>query len=71
TIQHQRTFLEELKSSGQVLWRNWWVVFSAPMCWVVNFFVVYQNNDFNGVVFTMRGRSLNAFVSSIAQVFAP
>lgn len=71
TLARQKTFFEELHLSGQVLRRNWYVVFFAPMCWAVNFFVVYQNNDFNGVVFTVRGRSLNAFLSGIAQVIAP
>lgn len=71
TLQRQKTFLEELKLSAQVLRRNWWVIFFAPMCWAVNFFVVYQNNDFNGVVFTVRGRALNTFLSGITQVIAP
>lgn len=71
TLERQKTFMEELRSSSQVLRRNWWVVFFAPMCWAVNFFVVYQNNQYNGVVFTVRGRALNTFLSGVSQAIAP
>lgn len=71
TLERQKTFFEELKSSREVLSRNWWIIFFAPMCWAVNFFGVYQNNDFNGVVFTVRARSLNALLSGVTQIFAP
>jgi hypothetical protein len=71
TLERQKSFMEEVRLSGQVISRNWWIVFFFPMCWAVNFFGVYQNNDFNGIVFTVRGRALNAFLSGVAQVFAP
>ncbi|KAF7189746.1 UNC93-like protein [Pseudocercospora fuligena] len=32
---------------------------------------IYQNNDFNGVYFTVRGRALNTFLSGAVQLFAP
>jgi len=70
-IERQKTFMEEVRSSGQVLRRNWWIIFFAPMCWAVNFFGVYQNNDFNGVVFTVRARALNALCSGVVQIFSP
>ncbi|OAL39951.1 hypothetical protein AYO20_00864 [Fonsecaea nubica] len=71
TLERQKTFMEEVHASAQVISRNRWIVFFFPMCWAVNFFGVYQNNDFNGVVFTVRGRALNTFLSGVAQVFAP
>ena len=71
TLERQKTFMEEVQISGRVISTNWWIVFFAPMCWAVNYFGVYQNNDFNGVVFTVRGRALNAFLSGVTQVAAP
>ncbi|KPI36832.1 UNC93-like protein [Cyphellophora attinorum] len=71
TLERQKTLAEEFRASVQVINRNRWIVFFFPMCWAVNFFGVYQNNDFNGIVFTVRARSLNAFLSGVAQVFAP
>jgi hypothetical protein len=31
---------------------------------------VYQNNQFNGIVFTVRGRALNTLCSGFVQIFA-
>lgn len=41
------------------------------MMWAVNFYVIYQNNDFNGIYFTVRGRALNTFLSGVVQLIAP
>lgn len=64
----KKTFREELITSWQVCKRNWWIVFFAPMCWAVNYYNIYQNNDFNGIYFTVRGRALNTFISGAVQI---
>lgn len=70
-LERQKTFMEELHASFQVISRKWWIIIFFPMCWAVNFNSVYQSNDFKGVVFTVRGRALNGFMSGVVQVFAP
>ncbi|EXJ90279.1 hypothetical protein A1O1_03378 [Capronia coronata CBS 617.96] len=70
TLEHKKTFMEELVSSYHVCRRNWWIVFFWPYCWAINYYTVYQNNDFNGIVFTVRGRALNTFLSGVVQVGA-
>lgn len=67
----KKTLKGEFVASVQVCRRNWWIVFFMPMCWAVNYWVVYQNNDFNGIHFTVRGRALNTFISGVGQVAAP
>ncbi|KKY25268.1 hypothetical protein UCRPC4_g01907 [Phaeomoniella chlamydospora] len=69
-LERQKTFKEELISSYQVCRKNPWILFFWPMCWAVNYYVVYQNNDFNGIVFTVRGRALNTLLSAIVQIAA-
>ncbi|KAI1771448.1 MFS general substrate transporter [Hypoxylon cercidicola] len=63
-----KTFKEELVTSWQVCRRNWWILFFWPMCWAVNYYNIYQSNDFNGVYFTVRGRALNTFISGCVQI---
>ncbi|KAJ4865570.1 ion channel regulatory protein UNC-93 domain-containing protein [Trichoderma breve] len=65
---NNKTFKEELATSWQVCKRNWWIVFFWPMCWAVNYYNIYQSNDFNGVYFTVRGRALNTFISGVVQI---
>lgn len=64
----KKTFKEELIGSWQVCKRNWWIVFFFPMCWAVNYYNIYQSNDFNGIFFTVRGRALNTFISGAVQI---
>lgn len=64
----KKTFKEELVGSWQVCKRNWWIVFFFPMCWAVNYYNIYQSNDFNGIFFTVRGRALNTFISGAVQI---
>lgn len=63
-----KSFLEELQMSWAVCKRNWWIVLFWPMCWAVNYYNIYQSNDFNGVFFTVRGRALNTFISGAVQI---
>ncbi|KAF2096215.1 hypothetical protein NA57DRAFT_43602 [Rhizodiscina lignyota] len=65
---NKKTFLEELVTSWEVCKRNWWILFFWPMCWAVNYYNIYQSNDFNGVYFTVRGRALNTFISGAVQI---
>ena len=67
-MKRRKTFREELATSAAVCRRNWWIIFFWPMCWAVNYYVVYQNNDFNGIYFTVRGRALNTFLSGVVQI---
>ena len=69
-LQDQKSFKEEFISSYEVCRRNWWILFFWPFCWAINYYTVYQNNDFNGIYFTVRGRSLNTFLSGIVQILA-
>lgn len=64
----KKTFREELVTSSEVCKRNWWILFFWPMCWAVNYYNIYQSNDFNGVYFTVRGRALNTFISGAVQI---
>lgn len=70
TLEHQKTFKEELVSTYLVCRRNPWILFFWPMCWAVNYYTVYQSNDYNGVVFSVRGRALNTLLSAIVQILA-
>ncbi|KAL6819998.1 major facilitator superfamily domain-containing protein [Trichoderma camerunense] len=65
---NNKTFKEELATSWHVCKRNWWIIFFWPMCWAVNYYNIYQSNDFNGVYFTVRGRALNTFISGVVQI---
>lgn len=38
------------------------------MAWAVNYYNIYQSNDFNGIFFTVRGRALNTFISGAVQI---
>lgn len=64
----KKSLKQELRCSWDVCRRNWWIVFFWPMCWAVNYYTIYQSNDFNGVYFTVRARSLNAFLSGALQI---
>ena len=50
--------------------RNPWIILFWPWCWAINYYNIYQSNDFNGVVFTIRARALNVLCSAIMQVAA-
>ncbi|GFZ43475.1 hypothetical protein JCM24511_01195 [Saitozyma sp. JCM 24511] len=47
-------------------WRIWFLV---PMCFAANWFYSYQQNEVNGLAFTLRGRSLNSALYWAAQMF--
>jgi len=40
-----------------------------PMFYCSNYFYTWQFNDFNGALFTLRGRSLNSFIYWTSQIF--
>lgn len=52
TLEHQKSLKEELISSYRVVMANQWIVFFFPMSWAVNFYFIYQGNQYNGAVFT-------------------
>lgn len=64
------SFARELKNSWLVIKRNPWILFFWPWCWAVNYYNIYQSNDFNGLVFTVRGRALNVLCSAVVQIAA-
>lgn len=64
----KKTLKEEFGDSWAVCRKNWWIVFFWPMAWAVNYYAIYQSNDFNGVFFTVRGRALNTFISGAVQI---
>ncbi|ORY31999.1 major facilitator superfamily domain-containing protein [Naematelia encephala] len=47
-------------------WRIW---FMLPMCFAANWFYSYQQNEVNGLAFTLRSRSLNSSLYWAAQMF--
>ena len=66
---NRKSFREELVTSWDVCKRNTGgLYFFWPMCWAVNYYNIYQSNDFNGVYFTVRGRALNTFISGAVQI---
>ncbi|KAJ4377629.1 hypothetical protein N0V83_000456 [Neocucurbitaria cava] len=67
---NKKTFREELVISVRVCKSHWWIIFFWPMCWAVNYYNIYQSNDFNGVYFTVRGRALNTFISGAVQILS-
>ena len=64
------SFVQELQNSWLVVKRNPWIILFWPWCWAINYYNIYQSNDFNGVVFTVRARALNVLCSAIMQVAA-
>ncbi|KAK8221235.1 major facilitator superfamily domain-containing protein [Phyllosticta capitalensis] len=67
-LEKQKTFTEELWTSYYVFMDHKWIAWAWPYFWAVNYYVIYQNNCFNGVFFTVRGRSLNTFCSGVIQI---
>ena len=65
------TLEEELVSSWQVVKTQIWIALFWPYCWAVNYYLVYQNNQYNSPTFTVRGRALNSLLSAIVQIPAP
>ncbi|KAK4687426.1 hypothetical protein P7C73_g2694, partial [Tremellales sp. Uapishka_1] len=47
-------------------WRIWFLI---PMCFAANWFYSYQQNEVNGLAFTLRSRSLNSALYWAAQMF--
>lgn len=69
-VEHNKTFSEELRSSWHVFKNNTWIIFFWPWCWAINYYNIYQSNQFNGLVFTVRGRALNVLLSAFMQIGA-
>ncbi|TLD37668.1 putative duf895 domain membrane protein [Venturia nashicola] len=64
----KKSLKQEFTDSLLVCRKNWWIIFFWPMAWAVNYYNIYQSNDFNGVYFTVRGRALNTFLSGAVQI---
>ncbi|EXJ82918.1 hypothetical protein A1O3_06734 [Capronia epimyces CBS 606.96] len=71
TLGDHKTLKQELVSSYRVVMAHRWIVFFFPMSWAVNFYFIYQGNQYNGAVFTVRGRSLNALLNGLGAIIAP
>jgi MFS family permease len=69
-VERHQSFFQELQSSWQVFKTHTWIILFWPWCWAINYYNVYQSNNFNGVVFTVRARALNVLCSGIVQIFA-
>ena len=68
TLPHNKSLWQELIASYHVFRSHLWIIFFWPLCWAVNYYVIYQSNYYNGVVFTVRGRSLNTFIFGLVQI---
>jgi len=70
-VERHFSFTQELASSWHVFKNNLWILFFWPWCWAINYYTVYQSNNFNGEVFTVRARALNVLCSGLVQIAAP
>ncbi|RDW64122.1 hypothetical protein BP5796_10624 [Coleophoma crateriformis] len=66
----QLTFKEQVVTCWQILKANPWITLVWPYSFGYYYYNVYQNNRFNSLVFTVRGRSLNTLLSGIIQVLS-
>jgi hypothetical protein len=69
-VEQHLAFYRELASSWHAFKNNLWILFFKWWCWAINYYTVYQNNNFNGEVFTVRARALNVLCSSLVQILA-
>lgn len=67
-VPSQTTWSKELKGLFVLLKSDPWVVLLFPMFLASNWFYTWQFNDFNGVLFTLRTRSLNNLLYWLSQM---
>ena len=67
-VPSQTTWAKELKGLFVLLRSDPWVVLLFPMFLASNWFYTWQFNDFNGVLFTLRTRSLNNLLYWLSQM---
>jgi len=63
------TWKAEIMGLGLALWTDPMILWLFPLFLASNWFYPWQENDFNGELFTIRTRSLNGFVYWAAQMF--
>ncbi|GAC75375.1 uncharacterized conserved protein [Moesziomyces antarcticus T-34] len=67
-VPSQTTWAKELKGLFILLKADPWVVLMFPMFLASNWFYTWQFNDYNGVLFTLRTRSLNNLLYWLSQM---
>ncbi|KZO99625.1 hypothetical protein CALVIDRAFT_588324 [Calocera viscosa TUFC12733] len=63
------TWTAEISGLGLALWTDPMIILLFPLFLASNWFYTWQFNDYNGVLFTIRTRSLNGMIYWASQMF--
>ncbi len=70
TIPSQLSIKQHVVACWDITKKKKWIILMWPLSFGTNYYVIYQSNRYNGLTFSVRGRSLNTLISGCAQVLS-